>query len=37
MVFYSFLKNYNLRDTYLEYIDSLEDTDETGESSVCSD
>ena len=25
LVFYSFLKNYNLRDTYLEYIDSLED------------
>jgi len=24
MVFYSFLKNYNLRDTYLEYIDNLE-------------
>ena len=32
MVFYSFLKNYNLRDTYLEYIDSLEDSDETGEA-----
>jgi len=28
MVFYSFLKNYNLRDTYLEYIDSLEEEDE---------
>ena len=29
MVFYSFLKNYNLRDTYLEYIDSLDNDNET--------
>ena len=24
MVFYSFMKNYNLRDTYLEYIDNID-------------
>ena len=28
-IFYSFLKNYNLRDTYLEYIDSLDNVNES--------